>query len=141
MQITLTLAILFLTIFFAGFIGDVVINFYLDPYWFISTRPWAEFGAKFEPIILDEDAPPSWTEHFLKGFASVGVLGFVKVLLTPPWPWWNLRGSGVSSSIRRAGTSGRDRMAGINWLVVIIGVGTFLWVGASCENGATGEAS
>lgn len=126
-QITLTLTILLLTVFAAGFVGDVIINFYLDPYWFFSTRPWAEFGAKFEPIILDDDASPSWAEHFLKGFASVGLLGFAKVLFTSPWHWWNLRGSGVSGGIRRAGVSGRDRMAGINWLVVVIGVGTFIW--------------
>ena len=113
-----------LAIFLAGFIGDVVINFYLDPYWFISTRPWAEFGAKFEPIVLDDESPSSWAEHFLKGFASVGLLGFAKVLFTSPWHWWNLRGSG---GVRRTGGTGRDRMAGINWLVVVIGVSTFLW--------------
>ncbi|KAL8695167.1 MAG: hypothetical protein Q9218_000335 [Villophora microphyllina] len=124
-QITLTVAILFFTVFAAGFVGDVIINFYLDPYWFISSRPLAEFGAKFEPIILDEGEPSSWAEHFLKGFAGVGLIGFVKVLFTSPWHWWNLRGSG--GGVRRAGTSGRDRMAGINWLVVVIGVSTFLY--------------
>lgn len=134
-QITLTVAILVLTVFAAGFIGDVIINFYLDPYWFISTRPLAEFGAKLEPIMHDEDVDASWTEHFLKGFASVGLLGFAKVLFTSPWHWWNLRGSSVGGGIRRAGASGRDRMAGINWLVVVIGVSTFLWVGYPVENG------
>ncbi|KAL9061975.1 MAG: hypothetical protein Q9206_000161 [Seirophora lacunosa] len=79
-QITLTVAILVLTVFAAGFIGDVIINFYLDPYWFISTRPLAEFGAKLEPIMHDEDVDASWTEHFLKGFASVGLLGFAKAV-------------------------------------------------------------
>ncbi|KAL8698953.1 MAG: hypothetical protein Q9201_006282 [Fulgogasparrea decipioides] len=126
-QIILTTSILFLTIFLAGFIGDVIINFYLDPYWFISTRPLAEFGAKFEPIVLEEEEPSSWAEHFLKGFASVGVLGFVKVLFANPLRWWNFRGSGITGGMRRAGTSGRDRMAGINWLVVVIGVSTFLY--------------
>lgn len=127
-QITLTLLILFLAIFLAGFIGDVIINFYLDPYWFISTRPWAEFGAKFEPIVLDEDGAPSWTEHFLKGFASVGLVGFLKVFITSPWQWW-FRSSTVNSGVRRPGTSGRDRMENINWIIVVIGVLTFLWVG------------
>ncbi|KAL8953896.1 MAG: hypothetical protein Q9222_000270 [Ikaeria aurantiellina] len=103
-QVALTLFILFVTIFVAGFIGDVIINFYLDPYWFVSTRPWAEFGAKFEPIMLDEDGPPSWTEHFLKGFASVGLLGFAKVLFTSPWHWWNLRSSGAVYKGLRAWT-------------------------------------
>ncbi|KAI4260153.1 MAG: hypothetical protein LQ352_000418 [Teloschistes flavicans] len=125
-QITLTFGILFFTVFVAGFVGDVIINFYLDPYWFISSRPWAEFGAKFEPIILNEDES-SWGQHFLKGFAGVGLVGFVKVLFTSPWHWWNLRGSSINGGIRRAGTSGRDRMAGINWLVVVIGVSTFLY--------------
>lgn len=127
-QITLTLAILFLTIFLAGFIGDVIINFYLDPYWFISTRPWTEFGAKFEPIMLEEDGAPSWAEHFLKGFASVGLVGFLKVFITSPLQWW-FRSSTINSGVRRAGTSGRDRMENINWIIVVIGVLTFLWVG------------
>ncbi|KAI4215805.1 MAG: hypothetical protein LQ351_001793 [Letrouitia transgressa] len=129
-QIILTTSILFTTVFLAGFAGDFIINLYLDPYFFISTRPWAEFGAKFEPIVLDDDAPPSWTEHFLKGFASVGLLGFGRVLFAlSPWQWWNLRGSGIISSGGggRSGNSGRDRMASINWIVVLIGVGTFLW--------------
>lgn len=139
-QITLTIAILFLTIFVAGFIGDVIINFYLDPYWFISTRPWAEFGAKFESIVLDKDAPPSWAEHFLKGFASVGLIGFLKVFFTSPLQWW-FRSSSVNSGIRRAGTSGRDRMANINWLVVVIGVVTFLWVGLPIRGRTTNTAS
>ena len=132
-QAVLTVAILFATIFVAGFAGDFIINLYLDPYFFISTRPWAEFGAKFQPIVLDDDAPPSWAEHFLKGFASVGLLGFGKVLFAlSPWQWWNLRSSGIiSSGGGRSGTSGRDRMASINWIVVVIGVGTFLWVGPS----------
>ncbi|KAL9612238.1 MAG: hypothetical protein Q9167_003151 [Letrouitia subvulpina] len=129
-QIVLTTSILFATVFLAGFAGDFIINLYLDPYFFISTRPWAEFGAKFEPIVLDDDAPPSWTEHFLKGFASVGLLGFGRVLFAlSPWQWWNLRSSGIISGGGggRSGNSGRDRMASINWIVVLIGVGTFLW--------------
>lgn len=135
-QLTLTVAILVLTIFLAGFVGDVIISSYLDPYWFLSTRPWSEFGGKFEPIPLDEDGPPSWTEHFLKGLTSVGILGFLKVLLTSPLQWW-LRGSGVNTGMRRAGTSGRDRVANIHWVVVVVGVATFLWVGhciTTCDN-------
>lgn len=123
-QITLTVAILFLTVFLAGFVGDAIIDFYLDQYSFFSTRPWAENGAKAEPIFSKEGGR---TEHFLKGFISVGLLGFLKVVFTSPLRWF--RGSSVTTGIRRAGASGRDRMASIDWLVVMIGVMTFFWVG------------
>ncbi|KAL8874523.1 MAG: hypothetical protein Q9174_000161 [Haloplaca sp. 1 TL-2023] len=86
-QITLTVSIMFLAIFLAGFIGDVIINFYLDPYWFISTKPWANFEAKFDPIMLDEEDPATWTEHFLKGFASVGLIGFAKAVYKGVRAW------------------------------------------------------
>lgn len=59
----------------------------------------------------------------LKGFASLGLLGFLKVLyLLGPNSVWNLRGSGLGSGI---GRSGRDRAAQISWLVVVIGVVNF----------------
>ncbi|KAM0112449.1 hypothetical protein ACP6JB_001753 [Aspergillus fumigatus] len=41
-----------------------------------------------------------------------------------PWQWWNLRSSGVVSSGR---TTGRSRAASISWIVILIGVGSFLW--------------
>lgn len=126
-QIVLTVSILLLAMFLLGFVADPIINFYLDPYSTLSRAPLSKLGTKLEPILTDEDEA-SWTEHFLKGLASLGLLSFVKVLLAlSPWQWWNLRSSGILSGGGRTGGSGRERLASISWLVVLIGVGTFLW--------------
>ncbi|KAI9805441.1 MAG: hypothetical protein M1825_000692 [Sarcosagium campestre] len=118
---SLTVAILLLSTFLLGFVADPIINLYLDPYTTIS-KP----RLKMDPILDDEDS--SWPEHFLKGLASLGLLGFVKVLFAmSPWQWFNLRGSGFMGGSGRAGGSGRDRLASLSWIVILIGVGTFLW--------------
>ena len=127
-QVTLTFSILFLAMFLLGFVADPIINLYLDPYTTISSASLSKLGPKAEPLLpIDDEA--SWTEHFLKGLASLGLLSFIKVLLAlSPWQWWNLRSSGIMAGSGRTGGSGRDRLASISWLVVLIGVGTFLWV-------------
>ncbi len=126
-QVTLTFAILFLAMFLLGFVADPIINLYLDPYTTISSAPLSRFKSKVEPVLATDDEA-SWTEHFLKGLASLGLLSFVKVLLAlSPWQWWNLRSSGIMAGSGRVGGSGRERLASISWLVVLIGVGTFLW--------------
>lgn len=125
LQLFLTIAIMFTTIFILGFVADPIINLYLDPYDTITSIPK---GGLSEFHLEDEDA--SWAEHFLKGMASLGLLGFVKAFFAmSPWHWWNLRQSGVlggGSRGRRAGT-GRDRLENISWSLVIIGVVTFLY--------------
>lgn len=81
-----------------------------------------------EPILDEEDAR-SWFYHFLKGFASLGLLSFVKVLLAmSPWQWFNMRNSGLLNGGGRPSASGRDRLQSVSWILVLIGVGTFLWV-------------
>ncbi|KAI9869350.1 MAG: hypothetical protein M1813_000139 [Trichoglossum hirsutum] len=114
--------------FLLGFIADPIINLYLDPYTTVSSVPLTKFGTRSEPIVV-ENEPASWFEHFLKGLASLGLLSFVKVLwMLGPSGWWNLRSSGlIGGGGRAAGGTGRDRLASISWLVVLIGVGTFLW--------------
>ncbi|KAL9131196.1 MAG: hypothetical protein Q9217_000798 [Psora testacea] len=124
-QIVLTVAIFLLALFFMGFVADPIINFYAEPY-SIFTSP-RTLKTKIEPIFTDDDVP-TWTEHFVKGLASLGLLGFVKVLVTlSPWNWLNVRGSGIMGGTGRSGNTGRDRLANISWLVVLIGVFTFLW--------------
>lgn len=123
-QIFLTVSILLLTMFSLGFIADPIINLYLDPFYTIST---AQF---WEPVVqgdsLTHEAPPWWIQHFMKGLASLGVLSFIKVLFAlSPWHWWNLRTSGIVGGGR---TTGRDRVSSISWVVIMIGVITFLWV-------------
>lgn len=128
-QIILTVSIFFFALFFMGFVADPIINLYVDPYSFLTTAPLSKFGERMEPIFTDDNIP-TWTEHFIKGLASLGLLGFVKVLFAlSPWQWWNLRSSGImNGGGGRSGNTGRDRLANISWIVVLIGVGTFLWV-------------
>ena len=124
-QIALTVAIFFLAMFLFGFIADPIINLYLDPYSTISSA--TKFGGRVEPILTDDEVP-SWPEHFLKGLASLGLLSFVKFLFTlSPWQWWNVRSSGIMNGGGRAGNTGRNRLVNISWIVVLVGVGTFLW--------------
>ncbi len=123
-QIVLTVAIFLLAMFLFGFVADPIINLYLDPYGTISAA--SKLRSKFD---RQPDDVTSWPEHFLKGLASLGLLSFVKFLFAlSPWQWWNLRSSGIMSGGGRAGATGRDRLQNISWVVVIIGVVTFLWV-------------
>ncbi|KAI9795459.1 MAG: hypothetical protein M1835_005691 [Candelina submexicana] len=124
-QLTLTISILVLVMFLLGFVADPIINLYLDPYTTLSSA--SRLSTKAESLIPDDD-PASWTEHFLKGLASLGLLSFIKVVLAlSPWQWWNLRNSGLMSGGGRAAGTGRERLASISWIVVFVGVGTFLW--------------
>lgn len=124
-QIGLTLGILLLTIFLLGFIADPIINLYVDPVDTIFSSDLWEPTSVADAYPVDQ--PTSWFEHFLKGLASLGVLSFVKVLLAlSPWQWWNLRSSGLISS--RGRSTGRSRLASLSWVVVVVGVCSFLWV-------------
>jgi hypothetical protein len=130
LQLLLTFSILIFAMFLLGFIADPIINLYLDPYTTVSSVPLTKLGVKSpEPIVL-VDEPSTWFEHFLKGLAGLGLLSFVKVLwMLGPTGWWNLRSSGlIGGGARTRGGSGRERLASISWIVVVIGVGTFLWV-------------
>ena len=103
-----------------------IINLYLDPFDTITST--ATGGTL--PTIHIEDADDSWAEHFLKGLASLGLLGFVKVFFAmSPWHWWNLRQGGLfGGGGGRRGGGGRERLQNLSWTVVVIGVLTFLYV-------------
>ena len=127
-QFLFTISIFLMALFVMGFVADPIINLYVDPFSIISAAPLSRVGARIEPIFTDDDTP-TWTEHFVKGLASLGLLGFVKVIFAlSPWQWWNLRSTGIIRGGGNSGNTGRDRMANISWIVVVIGVGTFLWV-------------
>ena len=127
-QIVLTCFIFFMALFVMGFVADPIINLYVDPFSVFSSAPLSKVGARLEPVLTDDDIA-SWTEHFIKGLASLGLLGFVKVLFAlSPWQWWNIRTSGIMNGGGRSGNTGRDRLANISWAVVVIGIATFLWV-------------
>lgn len=118
-QIGLTIIIFLLATFVLGYIADPIISLYLDPY---STIASGTAGTS-----LYEDEPNSWTEHFLKGFASLGLLGFAKFFLTlSPWHWFNYRSPGILRGGRAA--TGRERVAQISWFTIMVGVVTVLVV-------------
>ncbi|KAG9682258.1 hypothetical protein KCU95_g14440, partial [Aureobasidium melanogenum] len=113
-QILLTLAIFIASSFALGYVADPIINLYLDPY---------DTLAHGSQPLLPADEPVTWTEHFIKGFASLGLVGFAKFLLTlSPWQMYNMR-----TSVGGGRTTGRDRMAQISWIAVAVGIFTFIW--------------
>ena len=123
-QVALTLAILLMTVFLLGFVADPIFNLYLDP---VSTIAHP-IEAIHEPALVLEDGEQwTWWEHLLKGLASLGLLGFIKVVFgMAPWHWHNIRnvvpGGGRG---RRMGGAGRDRLESISWHLVLIGVIAF----------------
>lgn len=121
-QITLTVFILLMSTFVLGYFADPIINLYLDPFGTIADTV---DGIRYEY----EEEPVTWVEHFAKGLASLGLLGFAKFLVTlSPWHWFNMRNSGVIGGAARTGATGRERMQQISWIAVMVGVLTFLWV-------------
>ncbi|KAI9725991.1 MAG: hypothetical protein M1828_002319 [Chrysothrix sp. TS-e1954] len=123
-QVSLTLFILVFTVFLLGFIADPIINLYVDPWNQITPGPSLYPKRPSAHVIVDDD--DDWFSHFIKGFASLGVLGFVKVFFASPWNWFNLRGI-FGGSGGRVGTTGRERATSISWVVLIVGVCTFLF--------------
>jgi hypothetical protein len=124
-QLLLTSSILLFTIFLLGFVADPIINLYLDPLdTIIGAEYWDSTHIVDLPDLHDRD---SWADHFFKGLASLGVLSFAKAILAvSPFRWWRLGGPGFGSS--RGRRTGRDRVASVGWLVILVGVGTFLLV-------------
>lgn len=120
-QFTLTLGILIFTIFLLGFIADPIINLYVDPVDTIyNTEFWESSIGNEIPL---DDTGSSWIEHFAKGFTSLGVLSLIKTILgSLPWQLW------VRSSALNGRNTGRSRAASISWVMILIGVLTFLIV-------------
>ena len=127
-QLGLTVLILFVAMFTLGFVADPIINLYLDP---VGTV--ANVGSGPTESFIFDDEPAGWAEHFIKGLASLGLLGFAKFLLTlSPWHWFNMRGGGGvyiggTGGASRAGVTGRDRLSQLSWITIIIGIATFLY--------------
>jgi hypothetical protein len=121
-----TIVILILCVFTLGFVADPILDLWFDPVGTISetvTNVISDLDAQVPPIPQERT---TWSEHFLKGFFSLGLVGFFKTALAmSPWHWLNMRGTGVYWSGRRAGT-GRARMENVNLLFVLIGIVTFL---------------
>jgi hypothetical protein len=114
----MTMAILFIAVFLLGFVADPIINLYMDPWSFLN--PWSREMLYFSP----EDRPTTWSEHFGKGFAGMGVIGFLKVIVASPFSYFRIGGA----RRRGRGTTGRERVEQVGWLIIVIGVFTFLGV-------------
>ncbi|KAL6710679.1 hypothetical protein ACN47E_007736 [Coniothyrium glycines] len=114
-QIMLTGLVLVSIVFILGFVADPIISLYVDPWGFLSP-----FSRTDHYYYEDDDEPYTWFEHFAKGFASMGVLGFLKVLVASPLSYFRIGGG------RRPRNTGRDRYEQVSWIIILIGVGTFL---------------
>lgn len=120
---------MFITVFILGFVADPIINLWIDPLGSIADTLLSD-GEPALPFLDVEDEPDTWWFHFLKGFFSLGLLGFLKTFLAmSPFGWFNVR-AGVAARRRR----GRDRMESINWGLIVIGIVTFLGVCTPAEH-------
>ena len=114
----LTILFMICVVFILGFIADPIINIYLDPY--ESLMGHESIWEELEVRSVMESPVSQWSQHFAKGFISMGLVGFLKTLLLNPFQWVNLRFGGSLSSAR--GTTGRDRAVNLSWIAIVIGV-------------------
>ena len=126
-QAALTLLAVVVGIFFLGFIADPILDLWFDPVGTISdtvTSVVSDVEAIRPP---PHEEPDTWTEHFAKGFFSLGFVGFLKsIIALGPWQWLHIRSSGLLGSGGRQRGTGRERMNRFNLLFVAIGAFTFL---------------
>ncbi|KAK4179966.1 putative E3 ubiquitin-protein ligase [Triangularia setosa] len=119
----ITILVMIITVFLLGFIADPIIRYGADPLGTIAGSLLEEFDEEFDlPVqpLVEELEADNWYMHFLKGFLSLGLLGFIKSMLAiSPFQIFNMRAGGGRRR-RRGGTEG------ISWFVVLVGVVTFL---------------
>lgn len=125
-------------IFVLGFIADPIINFALDPYgtllpgFFVPGFSFQVFTFGDPGLYYDTPAPArprdrqreqsGWIEHFTKGAASLGLVSFLKFMFTSPLQFFFRGGAGGGRQ------TGRDRLNTVTWIMIVIGVATFLYV-------------
>jgi len=130
-QILLTILIFVVSVFILGFIADPILNIWSDPIGAIAdvaANVLEDIEALQEPASEIHEEPGTWLEHFLKGFLSLGLLGFLKtILVMTPWQWWHLRSSGFLGTTGRRGGTGRARVENMNMALVLLGAATFMW--------------
>lgn len=114
-----TLLFLLVMIFVLGFVADPIINLYIDPYETLATN---DYWHPVEVNKVEADAVSAWGAHFLKGFVSMGVVGFVKTLAMNPWNWFHWRTTGIMGGRARTPHTGQDRAANISWIAIVIGI-------------------
>lgn len=127
LRVVLTLSILLVTVFVLGFVADPILR-YADPIGLISGYAFDVFDDNFDDVGMDEwlpAEPDSWYSHFSRGFLALGIVGMFKSVAFLR-PWQIVR---VAGGRRRGG--GQDRLENVTWLLVVVGVATFLMV--SCN--------
>ncbi|KAH8677369.1 hypothetical protein BX600DRAFT_430718 [Xylariales sp. PMI_506] len=125
----LAIVIFIFCLFLLGFVGDHILSLWLDPVGTLMDGLGSHDLDPDDVVDLVDFDENGWGFHFLKGFLSLGLLGFVKSFLAMgPWQWWNLRTSGLlgGGGGRRRGT-GRDRMENISLTLVAVGAVTVFW--------------
>lgn len=115
-QLLLTLVIMLIAIFVFGFIADPIIDLFLGP-----IEPLDEVPDELRDI---NDMP--WTIHFIKGMASIGLIGFARVLILPTYLWNIQSGGGVRIGGRRRGG---DRPGNDTVTLILTGLITIMIVG------------
>jgi hypothetical protein len=125
-------------VFILGFIADPLINFALDPYGtilpgFFSPGLSFTFGSSAYIYDTPVTAPPiprgqrersGWIEHFTKGVASLGLVSFLKFMFSSPIQFFFRGGAGG----RGGRQTGQDRLNTVTWIMIAVGVATFLYV-------------
>ncbi|KAK4678473.1 hypothetical protein QC764_307940 [Podospora pseudoanserina] len=123
LRAAITILVMMITVFILGFIADPIIRYGADPLGTIAGTLLGEFDEEFDiPVqpLVEELESDNWYMHFVKGFLSLGLLGFIKSMLAiSPFQIFNIRVGGGRRR-RRGGTEG------ISWFVVVVGVVTFL---------------
>lgn len=130
-QLALTALIFLLVIFLLGFVADPILDLLLGSDVTVDLGDYQTFTDNDGGVwqVIDESLEESgWLQHLVKGFASLGLLGCAKLIWTMnPFSFFNIRhytnlgGGGI-------GGSGRQRIQGISWYVVLVGIVMFLWV-------------
>lgn len=124
LRMFLTATIMVFALFLLGFVADPIINIWIDPAGAVVDVMKGGLDG-FEEILeyIPDDEPNTWFVHFSKGLLSLGLVGLVKVFLgMGPLHWWNFRVGGG----RRG--RGRDRLENVSWVLVAVGVATFIGV-------------
>ncbi|KAF4121969.1 sphinganine-1-phosphate aldolase [Geosmithia morbida] len=130
-QVALTCMLLVVGIFVLGYIADPLFDLWYDPLGTVTdtvAQVITDAEAQEEPLYRAEE-PDTWTEHFAKGFFSLGLVGLFKTMLSmSPFQWFYYRGGGgvLGGSGRRPGATGRARAENMSWVFILIGAATFL---------------
>lgn len=136
-SLVLTIIVVSIIVFCLGFFADVIVDYVAGPIGLLldDADDLDLFDARYNKLKeelpdmgLSEGLRESWAFHFAKGFWSLGVIGFLKVIwVMGPFNWFNLNTHVNFGGRRRRRGGGRDRIADISWWVLLIGALTFIW--------------